>query len=389
MSKERIVAEVAAAVRLDEGEAGVRDVLRAVARLEPVAVRAVSRATELPVPFVAAICNELRTRGVISRQRPVQLTLRGRELFGAGTLRVPLDATCAACGGHEVVIPPELAPAVEELAGLAESAPKQRVELDQAHCTVETKVRRVLAMHRAGALDDRRVMLLGDDDLTSLALKTVVDQLGAASTIRRLVVVDVDPALVSFLARELRGAPFEVECVRHDFRDPLPEALQGSAETVFTDPPYTSAGASLFLSRAVEAIDGPRRDVFLAFGAGRPEETLSVQRAIAEMGLVVRRLTPNFNEYLGAGALGGTSHLYHLATTPQLRPLVEGRYDGPLYTADFRPPVRDYRCRGCGRALRVGRGRRWSSVRALKRDRCPHCRGSTFVPLPREVATRR
>jgi N4-bis(aminopropyl)spermidine synthase len=389
MSKERIVAEVAAAVRMDEGEAGVRDVLRTVARLEPVAVRAVSRSTELPVPFVAAICNELRKRGVISRQRPVQLTLRGRELFGAGTLRVPLDATCAACGGHEIVIPPELVPAVEELAGLAESAPTQRVDLDQAHCTVETKVRRVLAMHKAGALDDRRVLLLGDDDLTSLALKVVVEQLGAASTIRRLVVVDVDPALVSFLARELRGAPFEVECVRHDLRDPLPNALQGSAETVFTDPPYTRAGASLFLSRAVEAIRGPRRDVFLAFGAGRPEETLSVQLAIAEMGLVVRRLAPNFNEYLGAGALGGTSHLYHLATTPALRPLVEGRHDGPLYTGDFRPPVRDYRCRGCGRALRVGRGRRWSSVRALKRDRCPHCRGSTFVPLPREVATRR
>ena len=50
----------------------------------------------------------------------------------------------------------------------------------------------------------------------------------------------------------------------------------------------------------------------------------------------------------GAGALGGTSHLYHLATTPELRPLVDGRYDGPLYTGDFRAPVRDYRCHDCG-----------------------------------------
>jgi predicted methyltransferase len=384
MSKDEIVAEVAGAVGLAEGEAGVRDVVRTVARLEPVAVRTVSRATELPVPFVAAICNELRKRGVISRQRPVQLTLRGRELFGAATLRLPFDATCAACAGQEIVIPPMLAPAVEELAVLAESAPKRRVELDQTHCTVETKVRRVLAMYTAGALDDKSVLLLGDDDLTSLALRMVVEQLGAASTIRRLVVVDVDPALLGFLARELRTAPFDAECVLHDLRDPLPEALQRSAETVFTDPPYTSAGASLFLSRAVEAVDGARRDIFLAFGAGRPEEVLSVQRGIAEMGLVVRRLAPNFNEYLGAGVLGGTSHLYHLATTPALHPLVEGRYDGRLYTGDFRPPVRDYRCRGCGRALRVGRGRRWSSVRALKRDRCPTCRGSVFVPLARD-----
>jgi predicted methyltransferase len=58
----RIVGEVAVAVGLAEGEAGVRDVLRVVARREPVAVRKVSRATELPVPIVSAICNELRKR---------------------------------------------------------------------------------------------------------------------------------------------------------------------------------------------------------------------------------------------------------------------------------------------------------------------------------------
>jgi hypothetical protein len=54
------------------------------------------------------------------------------------------------------------------------------------------------------------------------------------------------------------------------------------------------------------------------------------------MGFVVRSLVRNFNEYVGAGVLGGTSHLYHLGTTAELRPLVAGEHSGPLYTRDLR-----------------------------------------------------
>jgi predicted methyltransferase len=193
-----IVRDVARAVALAEGEAGIRDVIRTVARLEPVAVRTVSRSTELPVPFVAAICNELRKRGIVSRQRPVQLTPRGRRLFGTEALRVPLDAGCPTCAHRGVVVPPQLAVAKHELAALAEDAPPARLEIDQTHCTVETKIRRVLAMYEAGALDGGRVLLLGDDDLTSLAIKLVVEQLGlgrrllrAARAERRAVPVQV------------------------------------------------------------------------------------------------------------------------------------------------------------------------------------------------------
>ena len=79
-----VLAEVAAATGLAEGPAGVRDVILAISRTEPVAVRAVSQLAELPVPIVTAICNELRKRGVVDRSRPVRLTEAGREVFGGG-----------------------------------------------------------------------------------------------------------------------------------------------------------------------------------------------------------------------------------------------------------------------------------------------------------------
>src|SRR5205823_7540963 len=68
-----------------------------------------------------------------------------------------------------VDVPRALAGVMHELRALADAVPRPRVELDQCHCTVETKVRRVLAMYEAGALGGRRVLMLGDDDLTSVA----------------------------------------------------------------------------------------------------------------------------------------------------------------------------------------------------------------------------
>jgi len=334
MNGDVIAGEVAASVGLAEGEAGVRDLVRALARLEPVAVRKLSRATELPVPLVSAVCNELRKRGVVSAERPVRLTRRGRAVFRAAQRRI-VDPACPTCARRELVVPDALQPALRRMAALARHAPPQRVELDQVHCTVETKLRRALALYDAGLLDARRLVLLGDDDLTALAIRVVSEQLGLRGG--SVAVLDVDPGLVAFLRRRLRGAPFAAECLVHDLRDPLPERLRGSADGVVLDPPYTRPGASLFLSRAVDALGpGAGRSVFLAFGASRVETTLAVQREILELGFVIRRVIRDFNEYIGAGVLGGASHLYELATTAEMRPRHPERYAGPLYTADVR-----------------------------------------------------
>ncbi len=315
-----IVRDVAAAVGLAEGEAGVRAVVDALARLEPVAIRRISREVDLPVPIVAAICGELRKRRVVADERPAQLTAAGRDLFAAGAVRLP-DAA-------------ELRGLRRRLKEIADAAPAPAVALDQCHCTLETKLRRVLALHEADALVGRRILMLGDDDLTSVAIRLFVDRFGSDTTIAQLTVVDLDPAVVGFVREALRAAPFPVECVTHDLREPLPPPLRGRFDTVATDPPYTTPAGRLFLSRAAEALAGPGASVFLSFGSRRPGVSFALQQAITESGFAIRELVKDFNSYLGAGVLGGTSHLYHLTATSELRPLVRGRYGGPLYTAD-------------------------------------------------------
>ena len=383
-----IVRAVAAAVALLEGEAGVRDVLGVVATRGPVGIRRISRASDLPVPIVAAVCAELRKRGVVAHERPVRLTALGRELY-ADHPGNPETYACPSCEGRGVVASTDLEGVVAHLERAAGGAPRPRMELDQSHCTAATKLRRALFLHQAGALVGRRILVLGDDDLTSVAIGYVARQLGIDSAIEELCVVDVDSDVLGYCRSQLTSTPFATTFVEHDLRTPMPASLRERFDTVFTDPPYTPEGAELFLSRAATALaPRARANVFLCFGMKPPGELLRVQRAMVTMGFVVKQLIRNFNDYIGSGALAGTSNLYHLTSTSHLGPLVEGRHRGRLYTGDRRR-VRRYRCKNCGVVQVVGPDMEWATIGDLKAYGCPGCRWSTFTPLPRtEVASR-
>ncbi|HEY2507272.1 MAG TPA: bis-aminopropyl spermidine synthase family protein [Streptosporangiaceae bacterium] len=381
---DRVISEVAAAVGLAEGEPGIRDILSAVLAAEPVAVRDVSRMAELPVPIVAAVCSELRKRDVIDTQRPVRLTAAGRSAVLAAVGGPPLTAACPECAGRGLAIPVELAGLAETLQVSADGAPTAKADLDQTHCTVATKLSRVLLLDQAHALAGQRILLLGDDDLISVAIAEFARYRQQTAAIRRLTVIDADADVLDWIGTQAEHIGMPVELVRHDLRQPLPAGLTGAFDVVLTDPPYTVAGAELFLSRAVSGLSGePGRHVFFSFGARRPDETLAVQRAIGEMGLAVRSLRPGFNEYLGAGILAGTSNLYHLRSTASARPLVAGEYAGPIYTADSRAAAtRPYRCAECKAVHEVGPGARWPQIAALQAAGCPTCGGTTFRPMP-------
>jgi predicted methyltransferase len=386
MDVDAVAAEVAAAVGLAEGPAGVRDVLRVIAVHEPVATREVARRTELPVPIVAAVCNELRKRDVVGRARPVQLTAAGRASLAParGAAGPAITGQCPCCEGRGVVVPGALAALMPVLERAAAGAPAAKLELDQTHCTAETSLRRVLRMHEAGALAGQRVIVLGDDDLLSVAVAAFTADGPPGARPRRLTVVDCDPDLLGYLAGQLDGLGVAAELVQHDLRAPLPDALRGCFGVACTDPPYTVAGAELFVSRAVSALaPGAGGHVFFSFGARRPDETVATQRLLAEMGLAVRSLVPGFNSYTGAGVIAGTSNLYHLRRTAESHPAVSGGYAGPLYSAQTRAvATRPYRCQACGAVHQVGPGARWTVIADLKAAGCPECGGAALRPLP-------
>ena len=108
---------------------------------------------------------------------------------------------------------------------------------------------------------------------------------------------------------------------------------------MFTDPPYTQEGASLFLSRGVSALKPQRGlNLFFSFANKSVNETYALQQCILLHGLSVREIYLQFNEYEGASLLGNRGQLLVLETTDRTRAVVpagrEGRKD--IYTAQHK-----------------------------------------------------
>ncbi len=178
-------------------------------------------------------------------------------------------------------------------------------------------------MAERGFLTDTKLLFLGDYDLTSLASLPLAKNC-------EIWVLDVDKEVLEVIEKESRGA---IATVEHNLLNPLPKRLIKSFDVVFTDPPYTPQGVTLFLSRALEALDKKGAGkILLSHGSLDPVRVLAVQNKILEHELLIEEITPKFNTYINAKTVGNESDLYILGTTEKTKPVIKGVYSGAVYT---------------------------------------------------------
>ncbi|MBI3928019.1 MAG: bis-aminopropyl spermidine synthase family protein [Armatimonadetes bacterium] len=163
--------------------------------------------------------------------------------------------------------------------------PVIKLRYEQQYCTPATTLARV-ERFSPRLQPHSRVLILGDDDLVSLAFR------GA----RSVDVVEVDHDLVSFLeSRAANG----VRIRSHDLSGGLPAEMTGSYDLVLTDPPYAARGMELFLRCAAAALQpGPDSRLFLVTDPGLLEKPHELEPFLAKAGLRVERRTPRFSRYV-------------------------------------------------------------------------------------------
>jgi len=168
--------------------------------------------------------------------------------------------------------------------------PRRRRHLDHVAATSDTRLRRARLLAERYDLDGAGVLCLGDHDLTSLALALVAPRAHVA-------VVDVDDEVLEHVDRSARALGVEVCCRFADLRLGLPSDLRGTADLVFTDPPYTPEGVWLFAARGIEAMRRDHRSRLLlcyGHGDGQPALGLKVQAALHSLRLLIEEVRPGY-----------------------------------------------------------------------------------------------
>lgn len=200
---------------------------------------------------------------------------------------------------------------LSELGKVLADRPSPIWQYDHVPATTETLLRRAAYMHYTFNLRDAAVLMVGDQDMTSIALALI-------SPSTDVVVVDIDERLLSFIHSVRQALGLRIRPVFSDLRITFPRSLLQQCQLAFADPPYTEEGLRLFLQRAVQSlVKGEPTRVLLAYGFGDRQlaNAYKAQSVIHSLRFVQHAMLPDFHHYEGAQAIGSRSDLYVLEPT--------------------------------------------------------------------------
>ena len=202
-------------------------------------------------------------------------------------------------------------------------------EYDQFLATPDTVIRRDALMRHFADIKGKKILFLGDDDFTSVAV-------GFTGGAEEIVVLDIDARVLERIDKISVRNSLNISTFKHDLRKVLPKYLHNRFDVVFTDPPYTIEGISLFLSRALSSLDRNNNSarIYMCYGNSdrARERFLPILETIVRNGLMPRYIFDKFNRYNGAASIGSTSSLFVLDTTPKTEAIIKGDYNGNIYT---------------------------------------------------------
>lgn len=205
------------------------------------------------------------------------------------------DNRCIHCSGRSVSTA-DYSPAMKKFLEIQEQRPEAIRNFDQAYVTASTVFSRLAIADSRGDIRNRDILILGDDDLMTLAL-------ALSGLPERIVTFEIDSRIVDFLEYYCKDMNVDVQVEKRDLRQALSVDMVGRFQTFFCDPPESISGMKLFLQRGLAGIKGPGCCGY--FGLTHVESSYSkwgaLQKLLLDSGLVITDLISDFNEYVNWG----------------------------------------------------------------------------------------
>lgn len=226
----------------------------------------------------------------------VELTEQGEAIVGKDVRGLPgLCTACERCEGRGYACAREYAP-LAEFDEIAADRPRAKEEFDQWYMTPEHALHRVGLFHARGDLLNRRILIIGDDDLLGI---------GCALTGLPLevVVLEVDQRIIDFTNAVAKERGLRLTARTFDARHALPEEFRRRFDVFACDPVETVEGCKVFLSRGAAGLKGLGSAIY--FGLTTLECTkrkwFDIQKLLASMNFVFTDVIRNFTEYPDPG----------------------------------------------------------------------------------------
>lgn len=203
----------------------------------------------------------------------------------------PKDVLCRTCRGRIVVPGKKFEKIRKDMKKIYQQKPTPTFLFDQKPVTLDTTLRRVAYMISERDLYEKKIVVLGDDDLTSIAISLT-------GLPKEITVFDVDERLINFIKAISKKYHIGVNAVLQDLTKKLPEKYINKFDVFLTDPTPTIKPLILFTNAGIRFLKKGRGHVgYISIFPSHMKKSIDFQRALTKMHLMITDLIPAFTEY--------------------------------------------------------------------------------------------
>ncbi len=243
--------------------------------------------------------SERRTIRLLGEMLDAEVLDRKNDTFFLrdGTLpkNRPVELLCSHCRGTLINVDSKIGRSARKfMAKIYQQKPVPTFLFDQRPVTLNTTVNRALYATWRGDLAGKRIAVIGDDDLTSLA----IGYLGVA---KEVVVFEIDKRITNFIkkmnSKYLKHRGTRITTVNENIiANRIPKKYQNNFDVFFADPTPQPLPFTAFVNVGIKLLR--KKGVgYLSLYPSHSPKTIDFQRNLTAMGLLMTDVIPFFTEY--------------------------------------------------------------------------------------------
>ncbi|MEM3538290.1 MAG: bis-aminopropyl spermidine synthase family protein [Nitrososphaerales archaeon] len=198
---------------------------------------------------------------------------------------------CEKCEGKRVLFNGKFRDILEQFKEIVKDRPTPNLKFYQGYMREYDVIARVGLMHFHNDLLDKEFLLIGDDDLLSIALSLT-------KLPSRVLVLDVDERIGKFIRKVNKDYRLEIEFQKYNVSDPLPRNLVGKFDVFSSEPLETASGLKAFICRGVSCLKDEGVGYFgLSTAEASYKKWIKIQKILTKMNCVVTDIIRGFSKY--------------------------------------------------------------------------------------------
>lgn len=246
---------------------------------------------DAPLSNLLNTLENLNKKGFITYDKQgFHITEKGKSKINLKSLEFT-SKICNLCLGKRILLEGKFKDIFETFKKIVENRPIPSIDFFQGYMLERDVVSRVALMHYYGDLEGKKILLIGDDDLLSVAL-------ALTNLPSKITVLDIDKRIGDFLNTVSKNYKLNIDFFEYSVANPLPKKFQRKFDVFSSEPLETISGLRAFIIRGLSSLKENGIGYFgLTNYEASLEKWLKIQEFLVKMKCVITDIIQGFSVY--------------------------------------------------------------------------------------------